>query len=425
MNRLFERNQIIVGMGAVAIAALLWSLDGVFLRPKFYIFPASVIVFLEHLLGLILLSPIIFANWKNILIINRKTWLALLWVSFFGGLIGTLMITKAFFLAIDGEASFATVIILQKLQPVFALLMARIILKEKLNNQFYWWAGLAIGASYLLSFGKNGFNFNLFDLKNEAVWFALSAAFAFGSSTVFGKRLVNNLSFSLATVLRFSLTTILAGVLLLMAGNYSDIAKIDVIYWKLLLVITFSSGAVAMYIYYFGLKKIPASLATIAELFWPLSAIFLDYIINKNILTPLQIFATIILLISFYKITLGKEQTEKRQKILYKTSGKVIHGKKRGQKIGFPTANIKLQKEIPNGVYEGIVFIADKKYRGAIFIDKTQKILEVHIINFQKRLYNIEITVIIIEKIRAIQKFKNEKDLIEQIKKDVNIISNK
>jgi drug/metabolite transporter (DMT)-like permease len=303
MSELFKKNQVVVGMGAVGLAALLWSLDGVFLRPKFYNFPASIIVYLEHLLGLVLLSPVIFINWKIIIKINKKTWLVLLWVSLFGGLIGTLMITKAFFSAIDGEISFATVIILQKLQPIFAILMAQIILKEKMKSKFYLWAGMAIGASYLLAFSKDGFSFNLFELENKAAWFSLLAAFAFGSSTVFGKKLVSKLSFLLATALRFGVTMILAGLLLVVMGNYLDIVTIDTGHWKLLLVITFSSGAVAMCIYYFGLKKIPASLATIAELFWPLSAIFLDYLINKSVLTPIQIVATIFLLISFYKIT--------------------------------------------------------------------------------------------------------------------------
>jgi len=412
-------------MGAVGLAAFLWSLDGVFLRPKFYAFPVNTIVFLEHLLGLVLLSPIIFINWKKVLKIKRKTWGALLWVSLFGGLIGTLMITKAFFSAIDGEVSFATVIILQKLQPIFALLMARVILKEKLNSKFYWWAGLAIIASYLLTFSKGGFNFGLFDLENKAIWFAFLAAFSFGSSTVFGKRLVNVLSFSLATALRFVMTVVLAGLLMLVIGNYSSITTIDILHWKLLLVITLSSGAMAMYIYYFGLKRVPASLATIAELFWPLSAIGLDYLINKNVLTPVQILATFILLVSFYKIvTLEKNQLKKAQEILHKISGNVIHGKKYGQKIGFPTANIKLQKKIPSGVYKGKVSIAGEKYKGAIFIGEAQKILEVYVIDFKKDLYNSKITVIIEKKIRGVKKFKNEKDLVDQIKKDVKTVTN-
>ncbi len=414
-----KNKKIIFGTLAVMAAAFLWSLDGVFLRPKFYNYPAGVVVFLEHLLGLVFLSPILFLHWKEIFSLKRKTWLALLWVSLFGGLIGTLMITKAFFLAIDGQVTFATVIILQKLQPIFALLMARVILKEKLSNKFYGWAGLAILASYFLAFGKTGLHLSSLNLTHSAGWFAFLAAFSFGSSTVFGKRLVDALSFSLATVLRFTLTTILAGGLLLAVGDFSKITTLDGQHWRLLIIIVLSSGAVAMYIYYYGLKKIPASLATIAELFWPLSAIFLDYIINHNVLSFWQGLATGVLLLSFYKIISQQSEQRVNKKVLYQTAGKVIAGKKIGRRLGFPTANIKLITKIPTGVYGGKVFIDGKKYRAVFFIDKKQKNLEAHILDFEKDIYGENIAVVLTKRIRDVEKFSNDKDLIKQIERDI------
>ena len=429
-----KNKKIIFGTLAVMGAAFLWSLDGVFLRPKFYSYPAGVVVFLEHLLGLIFLSLAgVSLHWRKIFTknrvwklppIKRRTWLALLWVSLFGGLIGTLMITKAFFLAIDGQVTFATVIILQKLQPVFALLMARIILKEKLSGKFYGWAGLAIVASYFLAFGKTGLHLSSLNLTHSAGWFAFLAAFSFGSSTVFGKRLVNDLGFSLATVLRFALTAILAGSLLLLDGDFTKITTLDGQHWKLLVIIVLSSGAVAMYIYYYGLKKIPASLATIAELFWPLSAIFLDYIINHNVLSFWQGLATGVLLLSFYKII--SQQADKKsfaKKILYQTAGKVIAGKKVGRQLGFPTANIKLTIKIPAGVYGGIVFVEGIKYRAVFFIDQTEEILEAHILEFKKDIYGESIAVVLTKRIRDVEKFSDSKDLIRQIKKDIESLS--
>jgi drug/metabolite transporter (DMT)-like permease len=416
-----KKNKVIVGMLAVGFAAFLWSLDGIILRPKLYLYPVSVIVFLEHIFGLMLLSPIIFIYWKGILRIKKEIWLALVWVAVFGGLIGTLTITKAFFLAFDGEVSFATVILLQKLQPIFALLMARAILKERLGNKFYLWAGIAIISSYLLVFSKDGFSGEIFSLGNQAVWFALLAAFSFGSATVFGKKLVGALSFSLATLLRFALTTVLTGALVLFLKNFDTIKLISGEHWKTIGIIVFTSGTLAMYIYYFGLKKISASLSTIMELFYPLSAIALDCFINKNFLTPTQIVASIMLLISFYKVvSLRKKHWE--------VSGEVVHGKKQGRKIGFPTANVKLEgasiphKALPSGVYKGMVVIAGGEYQGAIFIGEERKILEVYLINFKEDLYGQKIKIVIGDKIRDAKKFENKQDLIEQIKQDVETI---
>jgi riboflavin kinase/FMN adenylyltransferase len=109
----------------------------------------------------------------------------------------------------------------------------------------------------------------------------------------------------------------------------------------------------------------------------------------------------------------------------YQISGRVVQGNQYGQKIGFPTANIKLEDKIPSGVYESVVFINNKKYVGAVFVGEKQKALEVHIINFKGNLYGEEIVVSIEQKIRDVQKFKNEKCLINQIKKDVKIVNGK
>lgn len=105
-----------------------------------------------------------------------------------------------------------------------------------------------------------------------------------------------------------------------------------------------------------------------------------------------------------------------------KVSGIVIEGKKKGKKFGFPTANIALKKEIPSGVYEGSIHIKGKKYQAAIFVGKDKKILEAHLIGFFGDLYEKEIKIEIGKKIRKAMDFKNEEELIEQIKKDLLII---
>jgi drug/metabolite transporter (DMT)-like permease len=46
----------------------------------------------------------------------------------------------------------ATIIILQKLQPIFALLLAAIILKEKQSKRFYFWAIISLLSAYFIAF---------------------------------------------------------------------------------------------------------------------------------------------------------------------------------------------------------------------------------------------------------------------------------
>jgi len=88
----------------------------------------------------------------------------------------------------------------------------------------------------------------------------------------------------------------------LATGNLAVLPSISGLQRGLLGVIVFTSGAMAMFLYYFGLQRVNASAATILELFWPVSAIVLDYFLNGNVLSPLQIIATIILLGAFFQI---------------------------------------------------------------------------------------------------------------------------
>jgi drug/metabolite transporter (DMT)-like permease len=314
MNKKNKNFQLVIGALAVGLAALLWSLDGVFIRPQFYHLPAGLVVFFEHALGFLVLIPFMVRGRKELQQLSLAGWGSLAWVSLWGGLLGTLFITKAFFAAFDPNVgtTLATVVILQKLQPVFALLLARIILKERLNKDFYFWAVIAIIAAYVLAFSQHG-GLKLVDIRliDPAAGYAFLAAFAFGSSTVFGKRFTNEVSFPTATSLRFGATTFLALIFILVAGQLKAVPGMEPLHWKLLIIIVFSSGALSMFIYYFGLKRIPASVATIFELVWPLSAVILDFIINKNTLNGIQYISSAILLLSFFMIVRRKADKEK------------------------------------------------------------------------------------------------------------------
>ncbi|MFH1822723.1 MAG: EamA family transporter, partial [Patescibacteria group bacterium] len=404
---------------AIMLAALLWSLDGVFIRPKFYTLPAGLIVFLEHFFGLIILSPFIILGWKKIKMLRAKDWGAIFWVSVFGGLLGTLMITKAFFAAVDGEITFATVVILQKLQPIFALILARIILGEKLKKSFYFWALIAIVAAYFLAFGKTGLNFNDINIVNQAAFFAIIAAFAFGSSTVFGKRIVNHLDFKTTTALRFGFTSLLALILILFTNDIFKISQLSPLHWKYLVLIVFSSGAAAMFIYYFGLKRVTASLATISELFWPFSAVVLDYFINRNVLNKTELIASFILLIAFF----GVIREGKAKKITF--SAKVIKGQGRGERIGFPTINLdKVDLDIDYGVYLIKARVDNHKYNGLLHFGFKETFSEAPSLELfiKEKIFDISqknVIINVVKRIRDIKKFANLDELKKQINKDL------
>ena len=205
----------------------------------------------------------------------------------------TLMITKA--LGYTGYIELSIVVLLQKFQPLFAISLATIILKEKITKRFIILSIIAVIGGYLVTFGLNPIKF-WNDNNLVAAFYAILAALCWGSSTVLGKYILNNLSFSLVTALRLILTTIL-GIIIIISIKinllYSPISNQQ---WQAIFLIVFTTGTLALFIYYYGLENIPASHATIFELFWPLSAVLIDWIINEKTLSIMQLTGAIMLL---------------------------------------------------------------------------------------------------------------------------------
>lgn len=113
---------------------------------------------------------------------------------------------------------------------------------------------------------------------------------------------------------------------------------------------------------------------------------------------------------------------------LYSFSGKVIKGKQIGRTIGFPTANIEILEPLKllpkNGVYIVKCLINNQVVNGIMNIGNrptvngTSQSIEVHLLNFDKDIYGLEITVKMIDFIRNEQKFENLDQLKSQIQKD-------
>jgi len=108
----------------------------------------------------------------------------------------------------------------------------------------------------------------------------------------------------------------------------------------------------------------------------------------------------------------------------YSISGKVVHGEKRGRKIGFPTANIHMRHNRPplKGVFavkfQNHFGVANLGIRPSIKGEKKLQ-LEVHLLNFSSDLYGQHVSVIFLKKLRDEKKFKSLDELKEQIKLDV------
>lgn len=112
----------------------------------------------------------------------------------------------------------------------------------------------------------------------------------------------------------------------------------------------------------------------------------------------------------------------------YRLNGTVVHGDKRGKKIGFPTANIKpghANKIIPkDGVYAVKVRINGELFDGMMNIgtrptfDGDKRTLEVNLFEFDRNIYGKEVQVRFYKRIRDEKKFEGKQALVEQLKQD-------
>ena len=283
----------------IAIAALLWGLDGILRRSLFTLSP-SVIVFYEHAIGALLILPFLLPKLKTEHL-TRKEWSSIIWVSFFASVLGTLLFTAA--LQKTQFIPFSVVFLLQKLQPVFATATGAVFLKESLSKSYFKWASLAILAAYFVTF-KNGLvNLSTGSGTTLAALMALGAAFAWATSTAFSRYSLLKHSHVLITGLRFWLAIPMAFIAVALLGQQSGLGIVTSSQLIRLLLITLSTGMVAMVIYYRGLKYTQVKVTTIIELLFPTVAVFIDIFLYKTVLAPTQYLAAIVLLFAAYKVS--------------------------------------------------------------------------------------------------------------------------
>ncbi len=112
----------------------------------------------------------------------------------------------------------------------------------------------------------------------------------------------------------------------------------------------------------------------------------------------------------------------------FKLSGTVIKGSEIGRTLNFPTANIQIKEEYklipPNGVYQIQSIIKNKLTFGMMNIGIRPTLggasisIEVHFFDFDMDLYNQELTIEILSKIREEQKFDSLEKLKQQLIRD-------
>ncbi len=405
----------------IITAAILWAFDGV-LRRSLFSLPAITIVFLEHAVGLVVLSPLLLQSVRGFFTLKTKEKMLLLWVALASSLLGTLWFTKA--LLATNFLPLSVVFLLQKLQPIFVIVTSAVFLKEKFSPRYWKWALTAFLAAYFVTFPTGRIDLATGSGTAIAALYALLAALAWGSSTVFSRYLLGKLPDAQVTTLRFFFAALFALPLMVYFGAWGSIAQVTLAQVQTLILIACTTGLFALFLYYKGLARVRASVATLLELAFPLTALLIYVVIYKQTLSIAQYGAGALLLFCIYRLTL---LSHTRVTIVTHQ----VRGKGRGKFLGFPTINMVIPQDLSlqDGIYAARVSFGGKTYNGALHLGpvptfgQAERALEVFVLDTKNiaraSVEKEHIQVEFVSWIRPVIAFESKQALIDQIGRDV------
>lgn len=297
------------GPALVFGAAALWATDAPFRTELTSHLASNFIVLAEHAISCLIALPLLIWNWRSIAGLTWKEWLCVLVIGVGGSALAAIAFTESFHY-VNPSVS----IVLQKVQPLIAILLAWWLLGERMHKNFWLWTAVALFGAYIVSFPNlvpqlypgEAFNPNVIGAA-----LALSAALIWGASTVLGKYVLRTQAFHVLTSLRFVVGLIFLLLLNVSLGTFPSAGQLSGTDIAFLLIVAFTSGVVSLFIYYYGLKYTRASIATIAELGFPLAAVFVNaYFIPGNWadgtyfgLYPMQWLGTLLLLVAMLMLS--------------------------------------------------------------------------------------------------------------------------
>ncbi|MGJ8645801.1 MAG: DMT family transporter [Marinomonas colpomeniae] len=283
----------------IMIACFTWALDTLIRYPLLGSgYSALQIVLIEHLTLVVIISPLICRYRYVFRHLSLNSLLCLLFIGGIGSAVGTLAFTEAF-----RYLNPTVVILLQKLQPIIAILLAYWFLKERIEGQFLRWAIVILSGSFIMMWPD-------LRLLSDAQWhyssdsmsllkgygFTLIAVVAWGAATVCGKYLSHqNVPANAIMSGRFVAgLLVLVPLAMMQTESLTAIVPVDL---SLIIIMALLSGLIGMWFYYRGLKTVPAQMATLAELSFPVFAASINWLFLDKGLTSYQIIGGSILIL--------------------------------------------------------------------------------------------------------------------------------
>lgn len=261
----------------IAVAASLWGFSGVLRSPLSKEYPAATIVMWEHLILVIVLLPWLVPAVRALTASSRRTQLSVLVIGAGSSALATTLFTAAFRL---GDP--ITPQVLQKLQPILALVFAAVLLGERLRPSFALFAVPALAGAWLLAFPDP---LGVSVRSAAAAGLAVGAAALWAAGTVLGRAASAEIGFVHLTTLRFAVGLVAIAAIVGGTGTSVTVGLDDL---PRLVALALVPGLLALVLYYLALRRTPASRATLAELAFPITAAVVGVVLLQARLTGSQ-----------------------------------------------------------------------------------------------------------------------------------------
>ena len=249
----------------VALGAGLWGTDALFRRSLAAEVSASTLVFAEHLVLVLVLLPFLLRSMRAFGRIDGRSKLAVVLIGAGASAIATTLFTIAFKIS-SRSGDYVTPVVVQHLQPLFAIAGAVTLLGERIRTRFLVFALPAIAGFWLITFPHP---FHITIARAGVALLALGAAVLWAGGTVLGRMVATQLEPVELTTLRFAFGLPTAAVIVWLSGNTFWVPDIKSSAGVVGLALI--PGLLAMVLYYIGLRRTAAARATLAELAYPLT----------------------------------------------------------------------------------------------------------------------------------------------------------
>ncbi len=282
----------------VVLGAMLWGTDSLFRRPLTRELSPITIVTLEHFILVLVILPLLARARRDIARLSGRDWLALAFIAIGGSVAATSLFT---FSIKFGNPS--VTVLLQKTQPIFTFILARLLLHEKPSRWFWIWLLPALTGAYLISTPDWRAGFLIDPRQSSSIVAALGAACLWGASTVFGRYIIARMPVLVLTGMRFLVALPVLALLFLVQSGTERHLPASPGSASAIIAMALIPGLAALVCYYKGLQSTMASHASIGELAFPITAVTTNWFVLDIRLAPSQLIGGAILVASVTALT--------------------------------------------------------------------------------------------------------------------------